>query len=133
MTMLSNLTDSLKRAAKSALRHTIGPAIGASVVAYFVYYAVQGDRGLLAMKHLETEIATAESVLQQVRAERERMDKRAQLMRNDHLDRDMLDERARTMLNLSSPRDVVIQLPKAAAPDDPSAENSAEKRPRSVN
>lgn len=133
MTMLANLTDSLKRAAKSALRQAIGPAIGAAVVAYFVYYAVQGDRGLLAMKHLETEIATAESVLQQVRAERERMEKRAQLMRNDHLDRDMLDERARTMLNLSNPRDVVIQLPKAVVPDDPSAENSAEKRVRSVN
>lgn len=129
MTMLTNLTDSLKRAAKSALRQAIGPAIGAGVVAYFVYYAVQGDRGLLAMKHLETEIATAESVLQQVKTERERMEKRAQLMRNDHLDRDMLDERARTMLNLSNPRDVIIQLPKASDQDDA----SAEKRPRSVN
>ncbi|WP_448204767.1 FtsB family cell division protein [Azospirillum sp. sgz302134] len=129
MTMLTNLTDSLKRAAKSAFRHTIGPAIGASVVAYFVYYAVQGDRGLVAMKHLETEIATAESVLQQVRTERERMDRRAQLMRGDHLDRDMLDERARSMLNLSGQHDVIIALPPVYDQDDP----SAEKRPRSVN
>jgi Septum formation initiator len=129
MTMLQNLTDSLKRAAKSALRQAIGPAIGAAVVAYFVYYAVQGDRGLLAMKHLETEIATAESVLQQVKAERERMDRRAQLMRGDHLDRDMLDERARTMLNLSGQRDVIISLPPVFDQDD----TSAEKRPRSVN
>ena len=129
MTMLQNLTDSLKRAAKSALRQAIGPAIGAAVVAYFVYYAVQGDRGLLAMKHLETEIATAESVLQQVKADRERMDRRAQLMRGDHLDRDMLDERARTMLNLSGQRDVIISLPPVYDQDDA----SAEKRPRSVN
>lgn len=129
MTMLQNLTDSLKRAAKSALRQAIVPAVGAAVVAYFVYYAVQGDRGLLAMKHLETEIATAESVLQQVKADRERMDRRAQLMRGDHLDRDMLDERARTMLNLSGARDVIISLPPVYDQDDA----SAEKRPRSVN
>ncbi|WP_188259642.1 FtsB family cell division protein [Azospirillum tabaci] len=122
MTMLQNLTDSLKRAAKSALRQAIGPAIGSCVVAYFVYYAVQGDRGLLAMNHLKAEIATAESVLDQVKAERERMDRRAQLMRSDHLDRDMLDERARTMLNLSGPRDVIIALPPAQGEGDASAE-----------
>lgn len=129
MTMLSNLTDSLKRAAKSALRQAIGPAIGACVVAYFVYYAVQGDRGLIAMKHLQGEIVTAETVLSQVKAERERMDRRAQLMRGDHLDPDMLDERARQMLNLSGQRDVIIALPPVYEHDDP----SAEKQPRSVN
>lgn len=127
--MLKNLADSLKRAAKSALRQAIGPAIGACVVAYFVYYAVQGDRGLIALKQIQGEIAQAEEVLQQVAAERERMERRAQLLRGDNLDRDMLDERARSMLNLSGERDVIIALPPVYDQED----RSAEKPPKSVN
>ncbi|SMH59081.1 Cell division protein FtsB [Azospirillum lipoferum] len=110
--MLADLTDSLARAAKSALRQAIMPALCACVVAYFAYYAIHGDRGLVAMKQIQGEIAQAETVLQQLRDERERMERRAQLLRGDNLDRDMLDERARSMLNLSNPRDVVVTLPK---------------------
>ncbi|MGQ9366088.1 FtsB family cell division protein [Azospirillum sp. A39] len=98
----------LARAAKSALRQVIGPAIGACVVGYFVYYAVQGDRGLIALKNLRGEIATAERVLAEVRDERMVMEKRANLLRADNLDLDMLDERARAMLNLSHPNEVVV-------------------------
>lgn len=129
MTVMSNITDALKRAAKSALRQTIGPAIGACVVGYFVYYAVQGDRGLIALKHIESEISRAEQVLGQVRTERERMERRASLLHADHLDRDMLDERARAMLNLTHPNDVILSLP----PLYDQEESAAEKRPRSVN
>ncbi|HYH40167.1 MAG TPA: septum formation initiator family protein [Azospirillum sp.] len=127
--MTSNITESLKRAAKSALRQTIGPAIGACIVGYFVYYAVQGDRGLIALKHIEGEIARAEQVLNQVRGERERMERRASLLRADHLDRDMLDERARAMLNLTHPNDIILSLPPLYDQEDA----SAEKRSRSVN
>jgi len=129
MSMTSNITESLKRAAKSALRQTIGPAIGACIVGYFVYYAVQGDRGLIALKHIEGEIARAEQVLNQVRGERERMERRASLLRADHLDRDMLDERARAMLNLTHPNDIILSLPPLYDQEDA----SAEKRSRSVN
>ena len=129
MTVMSNITDALKRAAKSALRQTIGPAIGACVVGYFVYYAVQGDRGLIALKHIESEISRAEQVLGQVRTERERMERRASLLHADHLDRDMLDERARSMLNLTHPNDVILSLP----PLYDQEESTAEKRPRSGN
>ena len=129
MTVTSNITDALKRAAKSALRQTIGPAIGACVVGYFVYYAVQGDRGLIALKHIESEISRAEQVLGQVRTERERMERRASLLHAEHLDRDMLDERARAMLNLTHPNDVILSLP----PLYDQEESTAEKRPRSGN
>lgn len=123
MTIVTTISDALGRAAIRALRQTIGPAIGACVVGYFAYYAVQGDRGLMAMKHLQNEIAEAERTLAQVSAERERMERRALLLRSDHLDLDVLDERARMMLNLNNPRDVIIKLPSTGA-----AEANAEKR-----
>ena len=108
--MFSDLSLSLKRAARNAARQAIGPTIGACVVGYFVYYAVQGDRGLIAMKQLQAEIVRAETVLAQVTSERERMEHRANLLKSENLDPDMLDERARTLLNLASARDVVIPL-----------------------
>ncbi len=129
MTMMTSLADSLARAAKSALRQAILPGVCACITAYFAYYAVHGDRGLVAMKQIKSEIAQAEAVLQQLRNERERMERRAQLLRGDNLDRDMLDERARTMLNLSNPRDVVVTLPKLYDAE----ETAVEKRPKSVN
>ncbi len=129
MTMINDLTDSLARAAKSALRQAIVPALCACVVTYFAYYAIHGDRGLVAMKQIQGEIAQAETVLQQLRGERERMERRAQLLRGDNLDRDMLDERARSMLNLSNARDVVVTLPKVYDTE----EAGAEKRSKSVN
>ncbi|WP_298372347.1 septum formation initiator family protein [Azospirillum sp.] len=129
MTMMTSLADSLARAAKSALRQAIVPGVCACVVTYFAYYAIHGDRGLVAMKQIKSEIAQAETVLQQLKTERERMERRAQLLRGDNLDRDMLDERARSMLNLSNARDVVVTLPKLYDAN----EAVVEKRPKSVN
>lgn len=112
MTIMANIGDALGRAAANALRQVIGPAIGACIVGYFGYYAVHGDRGLTALRHLQGEIREAELRLDEVKAERERMERRAQLMRTDNLDLDMLEERARGLLNLTHPRDVVVTVPR---------------------
>ncbi|KAA0576823.1 septum formation initiator family protein [Azospirillum oryzae] len=98
------------------------PALCACVVAYFAYYAIHGDRGLVAMKQIQGEIAQAEGVLNQLRTEREDMERRAQLLRGDGLDRDMLEERARLMLNFANPRDVIVKLPKLADPEGASTQ-----------
>ncbi len=111
MTLMTSMTDFLARAAKSVLRQVIGPAIGASIVAYFIYYAVQGDRGVIALRHLQSEISEAQKALDEVKGERQRMERRAQLLRDDNLDPDMLDERARAMLNLTHPNEVIVPLP----------------------
>jgi len=98
------------------LRQIVGPAAGIFVVAYFAYHTVQGDRGFIALSHLQNEVAEAERVLEQIRAEREQMEHRAALLRPDNLDPDMLEERARALLNHTHPDDLVILLPGRAAP-----------------
>lgn len=120
--MFADFTDTLARAAKSAIRQAIMPALCACVVAYFAYYAIHGDRGLVAMKQIQGEIAQAEEVLTQLRTEREEMERRAQLLRSDGLDPDMLEERARLMLNFSNPRDVIVKLPKLVEPEGGAAQ-----------
>ncbi len=101
------------------LRQVVGPLLGASVVAYFAYYTVQGDRGLMALNHLQGEVVKAEAVLAEVKAEREEVQRRVQLLRPDNLDPDMLEERARILLNQTHPDDLVILLPGRPAPLPP--------------
>jgi cell division protein FtsB len=89
-------------------RLIIGPVLGISLVAYFAYHLVQGDRGLMAWMRLNQQVREAKTTLAAVEAERSTFERRVDLLRSDHLDRDMLDERARVQLNLAGPNDTVI-------------------------
>ncbi|HSK42128.1 MAG TPA: septum formation initiator family protein [Arenibaculum sp.] len=106
--------DAIKDTLNRAARHIFWQVLGAGIVSYFVYYAINGDRGFIALSHLQGEIQQAETVLSQVRLEREHMQHRASLLRPDNLDPDMLDERARRLLNFSLPDEVVILQPRGS-------------------
>ncbi|HLI11328.1 MAG TPA: septum formation initiator family protein [Alphaproteobacteria bacterium] len=80
----------------------------ASLVAYFAYHAVEGDRGLNAWWSLTQKIARAKDTLQVLEAQRAALDARVALMRPDSLDPDMLEERARVLLNFGRPDEIVI-------------------------
>lgn len=115
---------SFSYAMNKVLRQVVGPLVGASIVAYFAYHTVQGDRGLVALNQLQVEVAKAEAVLAEVRTEREEMERRAHLLRPDNLDPDMLEERARILLNQTHPDDLVILLPGKPAPLPPQGKPS---------
>lgn len=89
-------------------RLIIGPILGISLVAYFAYHLIQGDRGLLAWMRLSQQVREARVTLAAVEGERSTLERRVDLLRPDHLDRDMLDERARSQLNLIGPHEIVI-------------------------
>src|SRR5581483_3125522 len=84
------------------------PVLGLGVLAYIGYHFFEGDRGLKASWSVEQRLAKAEAERKQLMAERQRLEARVALLREDTLDRDMLDERLRQMLNLVQPNDVVI-------------------------
>jgi cell division protein FtsB len=98
------------------LRPVIGPALGACLVGYFVYHTVQGDHGLLARNRVAAELAAAEAQLATLKAEREALEHRVDLLSPEHFDLDMLDERARAMLNYAHPDELVIMRPRRPAP-----------------
>jgi cell division protein FtsB len=89
-----------------------GPVLGVSLMCYFGYHLVQGERGLLAWLRLTQEIKTAKLQLATLDGERQRLDLKAGSLRPDRLDRDMLDEQARATLNLVGPNEIVIATPK---------------------
>jgi cell division protein FtsB len=84
------------------------PLLGITLVFYFAYHLVQGDRGLVAWLRLNHQLKQAQASLESAHAERDALDRRVELLRPEHLDRDMLDERARATLNLAGPNEIVI-------------------------
>jgi cell division protein FtsB len=88
-------------------RVIIGPILGISLVVYFAYHLVQGDRGLIAWLRLTQQIDEAHTALAQVQADRDPLAHRVSLMRG-RLDPDLLDETARGALNLVGADEVVI-------------------------
>lgn len=87
--------------------------VGACIAGYFIYHAVQGDRGILAWLRVNQQLDQAHQELLATTAERETLEQRVALLSNSSLDLDMLEERARVMLNFSHPDDVVVFQPGA--------------------
>ncbi|HEY9080749.1 septum formation initiator family protein [Magnetovibrio sp.] len=92
-----------------------GPVIGMTVVVYFAYHAVQGDRGLLALGKLRGEVNTLQAEVLDVRNERFELEKKVHMLRPETLDPDLLEERARDLLGFGKPDEWIVIL----HPDDP--------------
>ncbi|MEX2009167.1 MAG: septum formation initiator family protein [Dongiaceae bacterium] len=91
-------------------RQIAPPVLGACLVAYFAYHAVQGDRGIIAWLVLNQQIREAETVAAAGAAERATLEHRVALLGPAGLDPDLLDERARIMLGLVQGDELVILL-----------------------
>src|ERR1044071_4428082 len=93
---------------KRRARFIAGPVLGISLVCYFGYHLVQGERGLRAWLRLNQEIKLAQARLGTLDEERAALEGRVSLLRSEHLDRALRDERARATLNLAGPHEIVI-------------------------
>ena len=85
-----------------------GPVIGMTVVVYFAYHAVQGDRGLLALGKLRGEVNTLQAQVLDVRNERFELQNKAHMLRPETLDPDLLEERARVLLGFGKPDEWIV-------------------------
>ena len=89
-------------------RQVLGPLMGAALMVYFTYHAVQGDHGLIAWWNLRYDIEHADLALAQVMSRKEVLEHRVSLLRPKGLDRDMLEERSRLMLGAIHPGDLIV-------------------------
>lgn len=108
----------LLREIRTKARQITPPVIGACLVAYFAYHAVQGERGLLAWWRLQQDLGEAKAEEARLADERARLELRVGLLNPDHLDTDMLDERAHAVLNYGRDDEYVILLPGRTDPAD---------------
>jgi cell division protein FtsB len=92
-------------------RQILAPVIFATVFGYFGYHLVNGDRGLLAMVHLQSENQVALQNLAEAETTRKIWELRVSELRNQSLDPDMIDERARILLNYGRKDDLIVFTP----------------------
>ncbi|MBL8676513.1 MAG: septum formation initiator family protein [Alphaproteobacteria bacterium] len=86
----------------------IAPFMVLSVMGYFIYHSIQGERGLLAWFKLQERFQMIESQLREVAFEREELEEKVQALRPESINRDLLDQQARQKLGYTHPDDVVI-------------------------
>ncbi len=100
--------------AATAFRHRFSkmllPMFCIGVLAYLAYHVFEGERGMKIWWAVDARIVKAEEEHAQKRIERERLEARVRLLREDTLDRDMLEERLRAMLNLARPDEIIIMF-----------------------
>jgi cell division protein FtsB len=77
-------------------------------VAYFLYHAHHGARGLETKQELKVQLLELRQELATLKTDREAWEARVSLVRREEVDRDLLDERARETLGRVHRNDVVI-------------------------
>jgi cell division protein FtsB len=85
--------------------------VSGSVASYFVWHALNGERGLKASLEYTKEIAELEKERAGLRAERAHWEHRIGLISGNEIDRDLLDEEARRILGRANAHDLVVMLP----------------------
>jgi cell division protein FtsB len=91
------------------LRPYVFSAILASLIYYFGFQALTGDRGLLTLSQRNELLAARQAELAKLQAQRRELEVRARLLRDGAVSRDLVEERARYLLGFSDPRDYVIR------------------------
>lgn len=86
----------------------VAPFMVLSVMGYFIYHSIQGERGLLAWFKLQERFHMVESQLRGVTFAREELEEKVQALRPESINRDLLDQQVRQKLGYTHPDDVVI-------------------------
>jgi len=83
-----------------------------SLIGYFAYHLLEGDRSLSAWARLNGATREAKAQLQTLEAERQVLERRVAGLSGEHIDGDLLDEEARRTLNLIGPNEIIIYDPR---------------------
>jgi cell division protein FtsB len=89
----------------------IVPTITAAFLAYFGFHAFHGEFGIYNKYRLDQQAAELKVQLAGIKAQRQELEQRVQLLHDGTIEKDMLDEQARRALNLSREDEVTIYRP----------------------
>ena len=81
-----------------------------TMIAFFGFHTITGERGILARPQLEHKIMQAEEQLALLEKHQSFLSHRIALMHVDGVDADMLAEKARSELGLYAPNDVIVSI-----------------------
>jgi len=102
----------IRRSVARSFAISVFPAIAFAIVAYFGYYAVWGERGMLALADVQARVGVQHDELVQLQANRARLEHRIDLLRPGSVDNDLVEELARGQLMEGAPGQIAV--PRAA-------------------
>ena len=82
--------------------------VGAFLLVYFAFHAINGERGLIRYLYLRQEIAEAGKIAEQYSRQKQHLEEKVRHLSNNSLDLDLLEERARIVLNLAGEDEFII-------------------------
>lgn len=94
----------LQRLSQKAL----APFMALSIMAYFIYHSIQGDRGILAWMQIHERLHQVEDQLKKIVQEREELEEKVHDLRPESLNRDLLDQQVRLQLGYTHPDEMII-------------------------
>lgn len=97
-------TRNLQRLAQKA----IAPLMALSVVGYFIYHSIQGERGILAWVQFQERLTFSLAELDEILKERKALEEKVQDLRPESINRDLLDQQVRLQLGYTHPDEIVI-------------------------
>ena len=94
----------LQRLSQKAL----APFMVLSVMGYFIYHSIQGDRGILAWMKLQDRLLHIQSELKEITQARQELEEKVHDLRPESINRDLLDQQVRLQLGYTRPDEIVI-------------------------
>ena len=94
----------LQRLSQKAL----APFMVLSVMGYFIYHSIQGDRGILAWMQLQERLLHIQSELNEITQARQDLEEKVHDLRPESINRDLLDQQVRLQLGYTRPDEIVI-------------------------
>jgi cell division protein FtsB len=90
--------------------------VSGAVGSYFVWHAVNGERGLKTKDEYEQRLTSLREELRAMRADQDLWERRIAMIQGPVIDRDLLEEATRTVLGRVGKHDLVVLVPPRAAP-----------------
>lgn len=82
------------------------------LIIYFVYHAINGDRGIIAMLQVETKLLEQKNLLETMKQQQFILQNKVDLLQPNNYDTDFVDEKARDYFGLIGNNEKVLILSK---------------------
>lgn len=79
-----------------------------SVIIYFAYHLISGQRGFLAWRNLEMQMQQRLETRQKLLKEQDILERNVNLLKSDRVSTDYIEERAKAALGYARPREIVV-------------------------
>lgn len=89
-------------------RFKIFPTVCLVIAVYFVYHGICGAHGYRRLKQVQTEIASARQLAEEIHARRAFLEMKVKSLSENALDMDQLEESALHFLNMGKAEDVIL-------------------------